>query len=87
MTGESFEQEAAHANVDMGLGLSDALLLVTGAAAGLVEPSGGALRGPALSHQLEAFGIITVAHDVHVQFAEGTQAFDARDHQPVGLGR
>jgi hypothetical protein len=76
MTGDSFDHEAAHANVDMGLGMIDALFIVTGDAAGLVEPAESAPDNPAPSEQLETFGIVTAAHDFQVQFAEWTQSFD-----------
>src|SRR5476651_2288838 len=63
----------------MGLGVIGSLLVIAGEAAGLVEPTEGALDDPTLAHELEAFGVVAAADDVEVQFAEGAQPFDPLD--------
>ena len=81
-SGQSFEHDAAHADVDLGLGVIGSLLVIAGEAAGLVEPTEGALEDPTLAHEWEAFGVVAAAGDVEVQFAAGAQPFDPLDQGP-----
>jgi len=71
LVSQSLEHETAHANVDVGFGMTGSLFNVTGEAPGPGDPTEGAHHDQALAHELEALGVAAAADNVEMKPADG----------------